>query len=332
MNRFAYVVVGVIIIAVITAVLALPGADLGGMIAGSDPGYIIASKDCRAASLLTIENLGDATTGQQLGIIRLLGDCISTGEIESVSDTREAMRTMSKNVKYDWPESAGNSLPAGNNPDNPIELPYTLDENYMKSDDGIGGCELTINAVERVDGSTKTYLHMTVKPTRDVEYCQLNGLDGILEEYQNNKRRAHGDKEAVIKNGDVLVGIKIHANPPDGGGFSPETLFGFVGFAYVDKIRFNGHIDAGYGGSQPRWNFDNDEETGTWSPGLYIGDYREATGWGLFSGYTYTSYPRSLTNVEFIFLDVSELDEIKGDKVSFRDPDIQYSKYFDASP
>lgn len=50
--------------------------------------------------------------------------------------------------------------------------------------------------------------------------------------------------------------------------------------------------------------------------------YRTSTGWDLFAGYAYTNYSRHPTNVDLVFLNTGRLDEVKGDLVSFLDPDL----------
>lgn len=328
LNRIAYGIIGAAVVAVIAVMivtLAVPGSNLGSIAMISDPDSIITNKDCGAAARLAVEDLEDATLGQQLGMLKLYADCIDAEEIESISDIKETMSIISKNIKYEWPESAGNS------PDNPIKLPYTLDENYMTSDSGIGGCEITINSVDLIEASFEdmVYLNMEVMPVRDIEYCQLNGIDDILEEHKKNDKRAQGSKETIIKNGDILVGIRVNTNYPDRADHISNTMLGFVRTAYEDQIRFSGTLND-RSNLQPRWHFGEDDAgVGSWSPGVGIQNSETVrTGWDLFAGYTFTSYDRYPTNIEFVFVDASKLDEIEGDLVGFMNPDIQYSKYF----
>lgn len=328
LNKIRYVLVGVVIAAIVVA-LTLSGSDLEDVVISSNPDHVISSKDCGAAALIAAKDLEGAS--QQLGILRLLGDCINTGEIESVPEARETMKMIVDSVEYEWPESMGNT------PDNPIKFPYTLDENYMVSDTGIGGCEITINSMDitRGDFQDIVRLDMEIKPVRDIEYCQLNGMDRLLQELANTDNdRAQGSKKSIMESGDILVKIYANTNYPDSDDRS-NTLFGFVRTIYEDYLSLKGLQYVGPGHPEPWWYFgeETDVETGVWSPDIkIINAERITTGYDFFAGYTFTSYARYPTSIEFVFIDASRLDEIEGDLVSFLDPRIQYSKYFEITP
>lgn len=327
LNKVVYVI-GVVVAAAVIGILIMSGSDLEDVIISSNPDHVIASKDCGAAVLISADDLKGTT--QQLGMLGLLGDCINTEEIESVQETRQTIKSIAGNVEYEWPESIGDT------PDNPIRFPYTLDENYMTSDTGIGGCEITINGMDitRGEDNDRITLDMEVKPVRDIEYCQLNGIAGLLEALANTDNdRAQGSKAPIMDRGDILVKIYINTNFSDSDDRF-NTMFGFTRTIYEDYLNTGGIEYGGSGYPQPWWYFGEDgEETGTWSPSAKVPN-REivSTGYDFFRGATFEGRDRYPTSIELVFLDTAKFDEVEGNLVSFFDKSVQYSKYFEISP
>lgn len=290
----------------------------------SEPDFdaIIANKDCNAAIKLTGDDKAKATFEQEFKIDLVIVSCIFTeGNLESDSVKQQEepaepiKQVVLKDIVHEWPESIGDSL------DNPIMLPFTLDENYMVSNFGVGGCKITINGAHKTlgwgPGAPEYYVNMTISPLEGTELCQVKGVKYIVENARENVYREEIiHKKPLIGSGDVLVGIYINTYEPDDFGFSYETLYGFVfreGYASKNTFYTNGKLPNELRYSfYPGWKFDESEK-GEWLPGTRILEH---------SG----NAPK---NIELVFLDENKLKDIEGDRVSLLDSSILYSKYLE---
>lgn len=321
MNRSVYAIVGVAVIAIAIISIAL--------LSSPDIDTIIANKDCSAAMKFTDDNLDETTAEQQLKLGALIGGCLASGgsmESDAAKQATEILKKISpKNIVYKWPESIGDS------PDNPIKLPYTLDENYMRSDLGIGGCEITINGLrsDPANSEFNYYLDITVRSTGDAKSCEINGKNRIIECLADRKKpySPHCNRQSFVDAGDVLVGIDINTDNQQGREPSGQMYgFFFRGVYNSHGFDFGGSIDADTGDSI--WLFD-EEKSHTWNPGVYISStQRVGSGAGLFA--SYWNIALNPTNVELAFLDASELEKYpEYEEVNLNFRDIQYLKYFE---